>query len=130
VQHGAYHTPFVRAVSDAALSTLTRLDFRAPAITLVDGRGVRVTPWSCDVGALVRYTLVEQVVEPYDFTRSVRVALREHAPDLLVLPGPGNTLGGICGQILAAEGWRAVHQKADFERLQQSERPLVHSLRR
>ncbi|MCC7013231.1 MAG: ACP S-malonyltransferase [Planctomycetes bacterium] len=130
IQHGAYHTPFVSAASEEARTKLARLEFRAPRTTLIDGRGVRFTPWSTDVAALADYTFGAQVVEPYDFTLSVRVALREHAPDALVLPGPGNTLGGICGQILIAEGWRALASKADFERDQQGPRPLVHSLRR
>mgnify|MGYP001172364309 CR=1 FL=1 len=130
MQHGAYHTPFVRPVSDRARESLARLDFRAPKIALVDGRGVRFTPWSADVPALVEYTLGAQVVEPYDFTLSVRVALREYAPELIVLPGPGNTLGGICGQILCAEGWRGLRAKPDFEALQRGETPLVRSMRR
>lgn len=130
VQHGAYHTPLVQPVSQYAFETLRRLDFRAPRVTLVDGRGVRFTPWSADVPALVDYTLGAQVVEPYDFTLSVRVALREYAPARIVLPGPGNTLGGICGQIAAAEGWRGVRCKSDFDALQRSEEPLVSSMRR
>lgn len=130
LQHGAYHTPLVQPVADAAWETLSRLEFRAPRTTLIDGRGVRFTPWATDLGALRGYTLRQQVVEPYDFTRSVRVALREHAPDELVLPGPGNTLGGICGQILCAEGWRGTASKTDFEREQAGPRPLVRSLRR
>jgi [acyl-carrier-protein] S-malonyltransferase len=130
MQHGAYHTPFVQPVSDKARESLARLEFRAPKVTLVDGRGVRFTPWSADVAALVDYTLGAQVVEPYDFTLSVRVALREYAPDRIVLPGPGNTLGGVCGQIAAAEGWRGVRSKADFDALQRSEAPLVVSMRR
>lgn len=130
VMHGAYHTPLVQTVSDEARQTLARLEFRAPNVTLIDGRGARFTPWSTDVGELIRYTLGAQVVEPYDFTLSVRVALREHAPDQLVLPGPGNTLGGICGQILIAEGWRAMASKVDFEREQAGDRPCVRSMRR
>lgn len=128
VQHAAYHTRLCAPVAEQARSQLARLAFRAPQTTLIDGRGVRWTPWSIDVAALAAYTLGAQVVEPYDFTLSVRVALREHAPDLLVLPGPGNTLGGVCGQILVAEGWRGLRSKTDFERIQQSERPIVLSL--
>jgi acyl transferase domain-containing protein len=128
IQHGAYHTQLVQPVAAAARAKLARLDFRQPTTTLIDGRGVRFTPWSTDVAELVDYTLGAQVVEPYDFTLSVRVALREHAPDALVLPGPGNTLGGVCGQILAAEGWRSIGSKADFERAQQGERPPLVSM--
>ena len=130
MQHGAYHTPFVAAVSERAFQTLRRLEFRAPRVTLIDGRGVRFTPWSSDVDALVDYTLGAQVVDPYDFSLSVRVALREYAPQRIVLPGPGNTLGGICGQIACAEGWRGLRGKGDFETLQRSDEPLVVSMRR
>jgi malonyl CoA-acyl carrier protein transacylase len=130
VQHGAYHTPFVGVVAEKARAMLADLEFQPPAVTLIDGRGARFTPWSADTAELARYTLGAQVVEPYDFTRSVRVALREHAPDELVLPGPGNTLGGIAGQILALEAWRGVACKSDFEREQAGERPLVRSMRR
>jgi acyl transferase domain-containing protein len=130
IQHGAYHTPLVQPVATAAREKLAHLDFRAPSTTLIDGRGVRFTPWSTDVAQLVDYTLGAQVVKPYDFTLGVRVALREHAPDQLVLPGPGNTLGGVCGQILIAEGWRGMRNKADFEQLQTGESPLIVSMRR
>jgi malonyl CoA-acyl carrier protein transacylase len=130
LQHGAYHTPFVAPVADVARAVLASLSFRTPVTTLVDGRGVRFTPAATDVAELARYTFGAQVVEPYDFSASVRVVLREHAPDQLVLPGPGNTLGGICGQILASEGWRGIASKADFEREQSGERPIVRSMRR
>ncbi|MCB9916039.1 MAG: hypothetical protein H6828_12995 [Planctomycetes bacterium] len=128
--HGPYHTPLLAGVSDHARSRLARLEWRRPRVTLVDGRGLRFTPWSTDVARLADYTLRTQVVEPYDFTASVRVALREYAPDELVLPGPGNTLGAICGQILIAEGWRGVRDKAGFEALQAGEDAVVRSMRR
>jgi [acyl-carrier-protein] S-malonyltransferase len=130
MQHGPYHTPLVQSVAERAREQLSRLEFRAPRIPLIDGRGERFTPWSTDVGALVDYTLGDQVVTPYDFTRSARVALREHAPDHLVCPGPGNTLGGVCGQILIAEGWRGMHSREDFDRVQASESPMLISMRR
>ncbi len=130
LQHGAYHTPLVSEVARRAQATLAHLEFRAPRFTLIDGRGERFTPWSTDVEQLRRYTLGAQVDRPYDFTLSVRVALREQAPEQLVLPGPGNTLGGVCGQIQVAEGWRGVRSKADFERMQAGDSPLVVSMRR
>ena len=65
-----------------------------------------------------------------DFSLSVRICLREHGPDQLVLPGPGNTLGSICAQVAIAEGWRGVASREDFEALEASDRALVHSMRR
>jgi malonyl CoA-acyl carrier protein transacylase len=126
-QHGPYHTPLVRDVASRARETLSRLDFRAPRTTLIDGRGARFTPASTDPAELLDYTLGAQITEPFSFTRTVRVTLREHAPDRLVLPGPGNTLGGVCGQILASEGWRGIRSRADFDRIQGGVDPVVHS---
>lgn len=130
MQHGPYHTPLVREVADRARAQLARLSFRAPRIPLIDGRGARFTPWSTDVRELVDYTLGAQITTPYDFALSVRVALREYAPDHLVAPGPGNSLGGVIGQILIAEGWRKIHERADFDRVQQSDAPMLVSMRR
>jgi [acyl-carrier-protein] S-malonyltransferase len=130
MQHGPYHTPLVSDVAEKARASLAALEFRAPDVTLIDGRGVRFTPWSSDLEELRAYTLGAQVTEPYDFSLSVRVALREHAPEQLVCPGPGNTLGGVCAQIAIAEGWREIRSKADFTRVQESEAPLLVSMRR
>ena len=58
----------------------------------------------------------------------MQVALREFAPETVVLPGPGNTLGGIVGQVLAAEGWRGVRSKADFLEMQSGSAPFVVSM--
>jgi len=129
-QHGPYHTPLLSEVARKAQARLDRLDWRAPRTALVDGRGARWSPWSTDPAALRDYTLGAQVVTPYDFTASVATALREHAPDLVALTGPGNTLGGICGQVAVQQRWRGVRSRDDFERLQESDRPLVWSMRR
>ncbi len=129
-QHGPYHTPLLAGVAERAARELADLEFRPPGTPLIDGRGTRFTPWTTDPRELRDYTLGAQVTTPFRFTTSVRVALREHAPDLLALPGPGNTLGGVCGQILAAEGWRGIANRADFERVQEGDRPVVWSMRR
>jgi [acyl-carrier-protein] S-malonyltransferase len=128
--HGPYHTPLLEGVSAKARGELGSLAFKKPAVTLVDGRGARFTPWSTDVEALKEYTLGAQVTTPYDFGLSVRVAVREYAPDLVVLPGPGNPLGSITAQILIADGWRGMRSRADFEAVQASAQPIVLSMRR
>lgn len=130
VQHGPYHTPLAEPVAEEARRRLADLPFRAPHTTLIDGRGRRWTPWSTDPARLAAYTLGEQVTTPYDLTRSLRVLLREHAPDVLMLPGPGNTLGGVVGQVLVREGWRGIHSREDFARVQESGTPLVESMGR
>ena len=130
VQHGPYHTPLVADVSEEARARLARLTWRRPRVPMIDGRGVRFTPWSTDTKALRDYTLRAQVVEPYDFSGSVRVLLREYAPDAVYLPGPGNTLGGVCGQIMIAERWRNIASRADFEAAQGREDAPLVSMRR
>ena len=128
--HGPYHTPLLEHVADAAADRLSGLRWQRPALTLVDGRGVRWSPWSTDPGALRDYTLGEQVTTPFRFATSVRVALRELAPDVLVLLGPGNSLGGICGQLVASEGYRGIRSRAAFEQAQRSGSPVVLSMGR
>jgi [acyl-carrier-protein] S-malonyltransferase len=130
MQHGAYHTPLLESVAERAREQLEGLRFRVPRTTMVDGRGRLHSAWSTDVDALREYTLGAQVTTPYDLTASIRVALREYAPERIVLPGPGNTLGSICAQILIREEWQGLRSKADFEALQSSARPLVLSMRR
>jgi len=130
MQHGPYHTPLLEPVARRARETLARLAWRRPRVALIDGRGVRWSPWSSDVAALVGYTLGAQITTPYDLTAGLRVALREHAPDQIVAPGPGNTLGGVVGQVLIAEGWRGIRSRADFDRVQAGEAPVLVSMRR
>jgi acyl transferase domain-containing protein len=128
--HGPYHTPLLAPVAEKARSALARLEFRVPRSTLIDGFGRRHTPWSASAQSLRDYTLGAQIVETYDFTASVRVALREHAPDQLVLPGPGNTLGGVCGQVLIAEGWKGIASRSEFVKAHEAGEGVVISMRR
>ena len=127
--HGPYHTPLVAHIAEQATRRLADLRWSPPQVTLIDGRGARWTPWSTDPQALRDYTLAEQITAPYRFAASMRVALREEAPDRLILTGPGNSLGAICGQLLAEEGYHGIRSRADFERVQQRD-PLVLSMRR
>lgn len=126
---GPYHTPLVSHVAEEAQRRLADLEWHPPEIALVDGRGARWSPWSTDPAALRDYTLGLQVTTPFDFAASMRVVLREWAPDLLLLPGPGNSLGGICGRAIVAEGYRAIHDRADFESAQERD-ALILSLHR
>ncbi|MGH2357383.1 MAG: hypothetical protein ACRDGJ_05145 [Candidatus Limnocylindria bacterium] len=128
--HGPDHTPLVGHVAAAARQLLADLDWQVPHVTLIDGRGVRFTPWSTDPADMARYTLDEQVITPYRFATALRVALREYAPDVVVLPGPGTSLGGICGQVVVAEGFRGVRSRAGFESIQAGRKPILLSMRR
>ena len=123
--HSAFHTPLMEGMAQRIGPLLGDLAWAPPRVSLVDGRGHIWRPRITEGEALRQYTLHTQMVTPYDFARSVRVALREFAPDALVLLGPGKGLGGALGQILALEGWAGIRSKDDFKRRQAGPSALV-----
>ena len=60
---------------------------------------------------------------------SVQVAVKEFAPDVIILPGPGDTLGGAIAQSLIGIGWQGIAGKADFT-ARQAENPVLLSMGR
>jgi acyl transferase domain-containing protein len=125
INHAAFHTPLLKETSQRAFQMIPSSIFRNPKIPMIDGRGQIWQPWSTDTEELYRYTLDHQVVETYDFTKAITVALKEFAPDKLFLLGPGNSLGGAIGQCLVASGWQGIKNKADFSARQKSAPYLV-----
>ena len=126
----AWHTPLRAAAMEQAAERLDDLAWDRPNVTLVDGRGVRFTPWSTDPAELAEHTLRGQGSTTYDFATSLRVALREYAPDVVLLPGPGGSLGGACAQVAVAEGYRGLRSRSEFEAAQAGATPLLLSMRR
>ena len=118
INHAAFHTPLLRDTSERAFHQLPMSLFHPPKVPLIDGRGCIWQPYSTSVEDLYHYTLGLQVVETYDFTRAVSVALKEFAPDTLILLGPGSSLGGSIGQILIENDWRGLKTKAQFSEMQ------------
>ena len=127
--HSAFHSPVMRGTSERALGELADLALHSPGVPLVDGTGRVHQPWA-SADDLLSYTLVEQVLEPYDFTASVRSAMGEFAPDAVLLPGPGDTLGAPVAQALISCGWRGLRDKQDFFDAQSGPRPVVLSMAR
>lgn len=122
--HAGFHSPLQAPVAAKAEARLPADLFGQPTVPLIDGRGHVWLPKASDCAALRDYTLGHQIVETYDFTAAVRTGLREFAPDVVIVLGPGQTLGGAVAQCLIAERWRGVSNKQDFLALQQSE-PFV-----
>ncbi len=118
INHGAFHTPLLEETSRRAFDTLPETLFRKPQVPLIDGRGVIWQPYSTDVRKLYEYTLGHQVVAPYDFSQSVIVGLKEFCPDVMILLGPGSTLGGSLGQIMIEIDWQNLKNKSDFSERQ------------
>jgi len=127
--HSAFHTPVMAATGERARAELADLAIGPPAITLVAGDGVVHRPWASPA-ALWGYTLGPQIVEPFDFTRAIATALGELGPDVIVLPGPGESLGGPVAQILIAQRWRGLRDRAGFLAIQASDRPVVLAMQR
>jgi hypothetical protein len=92
---------------------------------MIDGRGRIWRPFATEARSLHHYTFVTQILETYDFTRAIQVAVREHAPDRIILLGPGDTLGGAIAQALIAIEWRGLGSKADFQAMQANDPFLV-----
>ena len=125
-----WHTPLRAADAAAASAELQDLAWSAPSVTLIDGAGRRHTPWAADPAELARMTLEEMPATRHDTATAVRVALREHAPDVLLLPGPGGSLGAACAHLVVAEGYRGIRSRNDFEQAQRSGAPILLSMRR
>jgi [acyl-carrier-protein] S-malonyltransferase len=129
VNHGPFHTPLMKGSSERALQ-LPAEWIGGPALPMIDGRGHIWRPHATDAEALRRYTFAAQILEPYDFTRAVQVAVKEYAPDRIVLLGPGDTLGGAIAQALIAIQWQGLRSKADFQAAQASDAPILLAMGR
>lgn len=125
--HAAFHTPLVAHVSAIAREWIAADIFCDPVLPLIDGRGAIWWPGSSEAVALHDYTLVDQVTRTYDFAQAIRVAALEFAPDVFIVTGPGNTLGGATAQSLILAGWHGLSSKSEFV-LRQAERPLMISM--
>lgn len=127
--HSAFHTPLMAGTAARAQAELAGLGWQAPRVPLVDGTGRVFHPRTASPAALREYTLGAQVVEPYDFGASIRVALGEFGPDAVVLLGPGGNLGGAVAQSMIAARWARLDSKSAFQ-ARQAANPLVISMAR
>src|SRR3546814_19723729 len=83
--HAAFHTPLQEPVAAEGRAQLPMALFRQPDVPMIDGRGKIWNPGATDCDDLFAYTLGEQVISPYDFTKALQVAAREFAPDLFII---------------------------------------------
>lgn len=123
--HGPFHTPAMEPSRAAARAQLPVEWFGAPQVPMIDGRGKVWRRFDSTPHALWDYTFGAQIVAPYDFSAAMTVALREFAPDRVVLLGPGDTLGGAIGQVLVALDWLDIGDKAGFAARQESDAFLI-----
>jgi len=129
VNHGPFHTPLMMGSSKRAFD-LPAQWLHGPEIPMIDGRGHIWRRHATDPEALRRYTFGTQILETYDFTRAVQVAVKEFAPDRIVLLGPGDTLGGAIAQALIGIEWHGLRSKVDFLEAQASSAPILLAMGR
>ncbi len=122
--NAAFHTPLLSETSSKAKKELLPKLFQKPNIPLIDGRGKIWMPYSTDVNELWDYTLGHQVDKTYDFTTAIKIAIKEFAPDKLIITGPGMTLGGAVAQSLIMENYKNITNKESFKELQ-SDNPYI-----
>ncbi|MCY1671231.1 ACP S-malonyltransferase [Novosphingobium sp. SL115] len=127
--HGPFHTPLMQASSDAAKAQFPVEWFGQPQVPLIDGRGKVWRRFETQPQALWDYTFGQQILEVYDFTAAMRVAVREFAPDRVILLGPGETLGGAIAQVLIALEWLDISSRNVFAAVQ-GEDPFLIGLGR
>ena len=112
--HAAFHTHLQSPIAALGRQSIDAAMFGQPSIPMVDGRGEIWWPHSTDCSALYEYTFGHQVTQPYDFTKAIQTAARELAPDVFIVTGPGNTLGGAVAQSLILEEWQGMRSKSEF----------------
>ncbi|MEM9233429.1 MAG: ACP S-malonyltransferase [Pseudomonadota bacterium] len=125
--HAAFHTPLLSGNAERGRSALPPALFSQPDIPMIDGRGHVWLPRASDLESLWTYTLGQQVTETYNYTNAVISGLHEFAPDIVIILGPGTTLGGATAQAMIASEWHGITSKADFI-ARQKEDPIVLSM--
>lgn len=127
MHHAAFHSPLLDHILSMAQAANPVTDFSGGFTPAIDGQGKIWSPMAFDPVAIYGYTLGAQLNRTYDFTRAVQVASAEFAPDIIIVLGPGTTLGAPTAQALIASNWRGLSGKADFQS-RQSENPLILSM--
>jgi [acyl-carrier-protein] S-malonyltransferase len=127
--HSAFHTPYMKETSYRAFEDMSDLSFKHPSVPLFDGRGHHWRPRTSSEHELKEYTFGAQVHKAYDFRLMIQSAVQEYAPDIIILPGPGDNLGGAIAQSLIDIQWRGLRCKNDFIERQQSS-PFLISMAR
>lgn len=122
--HAAFHSPLQEVVAAQGRSSLSNIQVHPPLVPLIDGFG-KIWWQDSSVEKIWNYTLGAQVTQTYDFSAAIEAAAKEFAPDVFIVMGPGNTLGGAVAQSLISCDWNGMYDKSDFEALQAKSNFLI-----
>jgi [acyl-carrier-protein] S-malonyltransferase len=125
MHHAAFHSALLEHIVPMARAQNSVADFGPGSIPVIDGQGKIWSPRAFSEDAIYAYTLGAQLTETYDFSLAVQVAAAEFAPDVIIVLGPGTTLGAPTARALIASGWRGLSGKADFQARQQDDPILI-----
>jgi malonyl CoA-acyl carrier protein transacylase len=125
--HGAFHSPLLDDIVPMAKAALPQSLFTQPDIPMIDGQGNIWRSGSAELEKLYHYTLGAQIKSTFDFSKAVEVGVKEYAPDVIIILGPGSTLGGPTAQELIKHQWEGLASKADFKQ-RQSDNPYIISM--
>ena len=125
--HGAFHSPLMQGISEQAMQLLPIDLLQKPVLPIIDGRGHIWQPYATDLNALHGYTFGHQVTTTYNYSCAIEVAIKEFAPDILIILGPGSTLGAPTAQTLLKHTWLGMKTKEDFKQ-RQNDNPFILSM--
>jgi len=125
--HGAFHSHLLDDIVPMAQDALPQSLFTQPNIPMIDGQGNVWNPDSTNLTDLYNYTLGAQINSTFDFSKAIEVGVKDYAPDLIIILGPGSTLGGPTAQELIKHNWEGLASKSDFKQ-RQSRNPYIISM--
>lgn len=126
--HAGFHTPLMQNASAQAVKQWPESHFSAPTLPLIDGRGHIWPAKVQNAQQLQQYTLQHQVCQSYNFSLALQVAVKEFAPEHIILLGPGSSLGGAVAQSLININWQGLRSKQDFIDAQTDTKPYILSM--
>ncbi len=127
MNHAGFHSALQRENSLRGKADLPTSLFSQPNTRLIDGRGHHWIPGTVKLDELWDYTFGHQVTESYDFTNAIVSSVKELAPEILIILGPGTTLGGATAQALISCGWDGLASKSDFT-TRQKKAPILAAM--
>ncbi len=125
--HAAFHSGLLDHILPMAKARNSASHFGDAHIPMIDGKGRLWSPSAYDPDELYDYTLGAQINETYNFTCAIDVAVKEFAPDRVIVLGPGTTLGAPVAQALICDHWRGIESKTAFTARQKTD-PLILSM--
>ena len=116
--HAAFHTPLLDFIIPQAQASLPLDLFSQPQIPVIDGQGQIWIPDGTDIQRLYDYTLGTQINQTYNFTKAIITGVKEFAPDIVIVLGPGTSMGPPVAQSLIEHQWYKFDSKTSFKKSQ------------